>query len=597
MSRKSSSLSAGVVAAFSLLTLSPRSLESLEYVEASNGLSFPQWGGGNTEIEMADVNLDGHLDLVSVGDHGSPDIGTEQHGTMVYFGDGTCRNWTVVMSGYFGYGGCCVGDVNGDGLPDVGYGIHHDYSENDFGDQLIEVALGDGTGQDWTPWDDKLANQGEKTGMFSCDFGDVDNDGDLDIASTSFGFGNPLMIYLNNGDGTWSHSAALSGGNCGMLVFFGDINRDGHLDVVTSYGNGSVFFGNGDGTFREGMYNLPTGGTFGLSGISMGDVDNDGGMDIAFVLDGRVRVWVFDETSTRWIDRTGNLPQAGGYSYTHLVDMNADGFCDVVAGGAGRVTVWTGDGTRNWTPAASYFIESDPSCSFKAFRLGGDADHNGYPDIVHLTYEVSTSTNRLRFYRESSVPQTLTVFPVFPRGGEVFRSGGVRFTDWLSAVPNQQASEVKVELSTTGPAGPWTVLGQDLPDNGRLQWSIPAVPTSSDCYLRYTVASAGDTVVAVTPRPFTIISRSFVRSDANCDGGADLSDAVSLLAHLFLGSQPPCCLDAADADDNGALEITDAIYSLSFLFLGGSVPPAPFPDCGTDSTIDGLDCAAYPECP
>ncbi len=497
------------IIAFTTLSFRISTAYALEYVEASVGLGDIQWEGGNSELEFADINLDGNLDLISIGDHGSPWMGTQEHGIAVYFGDGL-GHWDVTMNGNFGYGGICAGDVNGDGLPDVGYGMHHNYSSNDFGDQLIEVALGDGTGQNWTPWDDNLASQGEDWGMFSCDFGDVDNDGDLDIASISFGYGNPLMIYLNNGDGTWTHSAALSGGNPDITVFFGDINRDGNLDVAASYQNGSVFFGNGDGTFYNAMFNLPPGSSWGgLMGLSLGDVDNDGGMDLAFVDDGDPEVWVFDESATQWVDYTGNLP-AGDWDYTQLCDMDADGFCDLVAAGNGRVTVWTGDGTGNWTPAAQYIIENDPDCDFEAFRAGGDADHNGYPDIVHLTDEGGwiSSYNHLRFYRETTVPTALSITPMFPKGGEVFPVGSVRFTDWVSAVPDAAPSSVTVELSTNGPSGPWEVIAQDQPNNGRLQWTIPDVGTSANCYLRYTVASAGDTATAITPNAFMILGGS-----------------------------------------------------------------------------------------
>ena len=126
-----------------------------------------------------------------------------------------------------------------------------------------------------------------------------------------------------------------------------------------------------------------------------------------------------DDNTPTWIDYSGNLPTGGGYEMTQLYDMNTDGFCDVVAGGDGRVTLWTGDGAGNWTPAANYIIENDPDCSFEAFRVGGDADHNGYPDIVHLTDEGGwiNSYNHLRFYEETSTPVSLSITPIFPRGG------------------------------------------------------------------------------------------------------------------------------------------------------------------------------------
>jgi hypothetical protein len=89
----------------------------------------------------------------------------------------------------------------------------------------------------------------------------------------------------------------------------------------------------------------------------------------------------------------------------------------------------------------------------------------------------------------------------------------------------------------------------------------------------------------------------FRRGDVDSSGAVNITDPIALLNHLFLGGDAPKCLDADDSDDSGTLNITDAIYSLNYLFLGGSAPLAPFPECGIDPTIDGMGCAAYPECP
>ena len=94
----------------------------------------------------------------------------------------------------------------------------------------------------------------------------------------------------------------------------------------------------------------------------------------------------------------------------------------------------------------------------------------------------------------------------------------------------------------------------------------------------------------------TAPTERFRRGDGDSSGAINITDPIVLLTHLFLGGAPPSCLDAADVDDSGTLNITDAIYNLTFLFLGGSAPPAPFPDCGIDPTIDGLDCVANPGC-
>ncbi len=484
------------------------SAPALDYAESSNGLSVPQWEGGHTELEMVDVNLDGRLDLISIGDHGSPYINTQEHGVMVYFGDGM-GNWSNFMYGNFGYGGIAVGDCNGDGLPDIGYGMHHNYNGGDLGDQLIEVALGDGSGRMWTPWDDSLATHGETYGMFATDFGDVDNDGDLDIACTSFGYGNQLMIYLNLGTGVWRWSAALAGGNCGMVVEFGDVNNDGILDLATSYSQGTVFFGNGDGTFTNASYNLPSPGNSWHSGVTLGDIDNDGCMDLAYCGDnGGIKVWRWDGAGTQWVDVSGQLAGTSNFEYAQLRDMNSDGYCDVAAGGRGRVQVWLGDGAGNWTQAANYVIANDPDCYFEAFRAGGDIDHNGFPDIVHLTDEGTwiNSYNHLRLYRETARPRQLAVRNVFPKGRERFIGGGVRFIDWLCAVPQGDSAVVNLDFSASGSAGPWTPAASELPNNGRYQWTVPTGVNSPNCFIRITAISGSDTAVSVNPAPFSVLS-------------------------------------------------------------------------------------------
>ena len=84
----------------------------------------------------------------------------------------------------------------------------------------------------------------------------------------------------------------------------------------------------------------------------------------------------------------------------------------------------------------------------------------------------------------------------------------------------------------------------------------------------------------------------FLRGDSNQDGRVDLSDAKHTLSHLFLGSDPPHCPDAADANDDGKVDVSDPIATLDWLFLGGSVLPPPSAAQGFDPTVDGLACSA-----
>jgi hypothetical protein len=483
-----------------------RAKTGISYVESSNGMAIPAWEGGRTELEFADIDQDGNVDIITIGDHGSPGINTDEHGIMVYFGDGQ-GNWNVQMTGDLGYGGIAAGDVNNDGFIDVGYGMHHNYSGTDLGNQILEVALGNGTGTAWTPWDDGLATNGEDWGMFGTDFADVDNDGDLDVGSISFGCCAGLHIYLNNLDGTWTQSWGVLENNSDMIFQFGDIDNDGAMDFVAGYEMGTAYFGDGEGGFAVNDQGLPSGGYLGQSGPSLGDVDGNGGMDLAFCnSSGGVQVYTFSEMLNSWVNFSGTLPASGSYEQTQLSDMNSDGFMDVAAYGNGTFQLFLGDGSGNWTADAT-FTTGDPG-SAQAFRVGGDIDHNGRPDIVLLEEEELswfTYQNYLKCYKESSVPILLSVQPVYPHGKELFRPGSVHFIDWMSTVPGsgQTVTHVTLEYSVDGSTGPWTLIASGLPDNGRYQWIVPQ-ENSADCYIRYNVSDGVTAYSSTTPAAFVI---------------------------------------------------------------------------------------------
>ncbi len=511
---------------YGIIALFASHLFSLEYIESSNGLGIPELEGGRTEMEFADIDGNGNIDILSIGDHGSPYVNTNEHGIMVWFGDGN-GNWSVYQNGNFGYGGIAIGDVNNDGLLDVGYAMHHNCSSNDFGDQLIEVALGDGTGINWTPWDDGLATNGETWGMFGTDFADVDNDGDLDVGSNSFGCCAGVHIYLNQGDGSWIQSFGFIGGNSEEDFVFGDINNDGNVDFAVGHQFGTVYFGDGTGNFTLNDVNLPSPGNIGHRGTALGDVNNDGAKDLSFINNnGGIDLWIWDDGQGLWIDFSGNLPSSGNYDLTQLYDMNADGHIDVCAFGNGTFTLWLGDGTGNWTQDAQFNTPSPGDG--EAFRVGGDIDHNGFPDIVLVADEGSWPIyqNHLHCFKETSVAESLTITPMFPRGNEQFIQHSIQFIDWVSAVPDGESSLVKLEYSIYGNNGPWTIIADSLPNNGRYQWNVPQA-NSSNCYIRYTVWTASDTKTAITPVAFTILG-----------DGTDVGNISIAKSKIFMQNYP-----------------------------------------------------------
>ncbi|NOG55694.1 MAG: VCBS repeat-containing protein [Planctomycetes bacterium] len=477
----------------------------LNYVESSIGITPPKWDGGRSEIEFADMNLDGHLDIVSIGDHGSPYINTDMHGVSVWFGDGTGR-WQCRQVGTFGYGGVAVGDVNQDGLPDVGYGMHHNYSGADLGDQLLEVALGDGSGTAWTAWDNGLAEQGQSWGMFSTEFADFNIDGWLDVASVGFGSGNGLHVYTNNRDGSWNWTFASWDGNSSMDITAGDVNNDGYPDLATAIQNGTVWLNDSVGGFRLADANLPDPGSLGLRGPDLGDVNGDGFDDLSFSTNGGIQVWTWNNSAANWTNFSGNLPASGPFEATQLVDMNLDGRLDIAAFGDARFAVWLGNGNGDWNLAGTFTVDSPGS--YVALRMA-DADHNGYPDIGIVSEEkvggIFSYRNHLQFFKEDSVATSPWIDITGPTRHRTLILGSAVFFDWVAAVPPGITGTVDLELSLDGPAGPWTPLASNLLNNGRYQAVLDAPGASETAYLRATLRLDDGREVQDTHGPLTIL--------------------------------------------------------------------------------------------
>jgi hypothetical protein len=553
--------------------------DGLSYRFCESGLETPDWDGGDTELELADVDGDGHVDLVSVGDHGNPLINTDQEGILVWLGDGL-GGWSHVSYGHLGYGGVAIGDVNGDGLQDVGYGIHHDYSNNDLGDQLLEVALGDGTGQFWTPWDDGLATHGENWGLFSTDFGDVDADGDLDVGSIGFGASSGLQIYMNDGNGTWRRSFGFLAGNSRHVLAFGDVDGDGHRDVVAAKEEGTVWLGDGDGFFEQADGNLPTpGGSSMRDGPSLGDIDGDGRDDLAFC-DGadNAQVWLARGAGS-WEDASSGVPATGTCEHTALEDMNGDGAIDLATFGWGELYVFAGDGSgSSWTEIAWEQTGDAPGHS-QAFRVGGDADHNGRPDVAMVNeHELTwiTDENRIHALCEASSPEALSVRLVSPGPNRVWLAGSTVFVEWATAVPAGAQARASIELSVDGPSGPWSPVASDLPDNGRYQWVVPD-RVAEQAWLRITARTAGDTAEAVSPAPFRIGARPdplhLSMQDDRTVGWTDDLDRERY--NLYRGSWSAFLQSGSYTQDPGSVPAADRFCDLEVRSRDDDVVPEP----------------------
>jgi hypothetical protein len=230
--------------------------------EIGDGLTYEQ------SLLVADFNADGKPDIAFnawSGDSETSDVGT----IMLGNGDGTFTQIGSPKTGSYQDNVVAVGDLNGDGLPDL----------------VATGPSGMGYGPEETIW---LANRNgtytqtqyfEGLGEEGAALGDFNGDGKLDVAFAS-GFPNEANPYvyvaLGNGDGTFATPITYQTANPARNVFAIDLNGDGKLDLVTD--GICVLFGNGDGTFAPGPCTNAAQGP-----MVMGDFNTDGKPDIAII--------------------------------------------------------------------------------------------------------------------------------------------------------------------------------------------------------------------------------------------------------------------------------------------------------------------------
>ena len=463
----------------------------LTYQTVTSGLTAVSFEGGDSEVELGDIDGDGDLDIVTIGDHGSPNVNVTEAGIMVWKNNGTGTSWTLSKSGNLGYGGVALGDVDGDGKMDVAMGMHHNYATSGLGSQMVEVALGNGTGSSWTQASTGLLGNGT-WGMFAPDFGDIDNDGKLDIVCTPFSYDDGLRVYKNAGGGSWTQTAAMPTGNIvNYNCKLGDFDNDGNLDMMTACQGGTARKGSGTGTFSSMATGLPSDWTM---KFAIGDIDNNGSKDLAIVSSGAITTYKYSGSSWQTIGNTG-LPTSGA-KFVALADMDMDGVCDLLAFMATGITIYKGDGAGNWTANGTIAT----TINFVRGLAIGDLDHDGYSDIAY--FGTSSSNNSLKVFLHTVASPVLGILPDFPKGNECLKPGSVQFAKWLAAVPAGPNATTTIEFSSTGTAGPWTTIVTNAPNSGVYQFVVPNV-ASPNCIFKYTITQ-GSSSQSVTTNAFGV---------------------------------------------------------------------------------------------
>ena len=224
-------------------------------------------------VSIADLDGDGAIDLV-VANQGSFGI---PGGVSVLLGNGDGTFASEVRYGDRESRSVAIGDFNGDRYADlvvVNGGSFPDPSN-------VSVLLNNGDG---TFASEVLYEVG--IGAFSVAVGDLDGDGDTDLAVVNIvGFPEPgnVSVLLNNGDGTFAEDELYGVGQDPRSVAIADLDGDGDADLVVanlrdSDDSVSVLLNNGDGTFAP---DLEYRAASTPRAVAIGDLDGDGDPDLA----------------------------------------------------------------------------------------------------------------------------------------------------------------------------------------------------------------------------------------------------------------------------------------------------------------------------
>ena len=322
-------------------------------------------------------DIDGDNDLDMIFGNGSNGVSTawRNDGTGLFF---FSTGQSLPSVGPQFYGGLALGDIDGDGHPDLVIG-----NTSTTG---VITAINDGLGRFST----SASFSGNSTAVA---LADLDGDGDLDLVEGSASgsgtsldqnstTGLPDRIWFNDGSGRFVPAVPVIQAVANPWVLaVGELNGDTTPDlVVCSATDCAVMLVQGSPFDDSAMIALNYLG-IGASAHAtpaLGDLNGDGRTDIVIPAADGAHILLGNSNNT--FTDTGT-PLGASAAQAGIADLDGDGDLDLVTAPAGQgdLRVWWNDGAAGFTGAV--IAAGSPGLLFTALSLT-DLDADGDPDLV-----------------------------------------------------------------------------------------------------------------------------------------------------------------------------------------------------------------------
>ena len=413
--------------------------------------AYPDWtkyvvgdGDYTTDGETADIDRDGDIDIV---------ISSYSRNEIVWWenaGDPTQKDdWILHAIGQSFVHDIEIGDVNGDGFVDV-------ISKSKEGEGILGLYLAPADPKEAWQFVQLDATAGEGLAL-----GDLDEDGDLDVAMSHYWYENL------DGEGlTWQQRKVTENWGQDARVIVWDMNQDSKDDIILSHSEGQgriAWFENPgwnehliDSSELEGVHSLEV-GDFNLDGLP--DVFA-GQMHTA----SQKQVMVYLNAGNNAWDKIV-LAKTGTHN-ARIGDIDRDGDLDIVGknyGGQDRVIeLWQNYIIESGTLADWKYISVDDKRPDSQKGMMGlvfsDVNQDGYADIIAGSYLYMNPKGQLD---ESWIRSEL------PGNIDVYFSVDVDDDDSSDLIGISNNQLVWVEYETT--ANEWKSFPLDSVPGGRTQ--------------------------------------------------------------------------------------------------------------------------------